>query len=101
METEEILLYFFLTTVGDDRGVSFYSTERMAGILKMTVPSIKMAREGLFQKGFIAYRNGVYQVLDLPYERRGKPERDVGIEKLGEILSRKEAGEGSRALVRN
>lgn len=66
LETSEILLYFFLSTVGDFQGVSFYSSERMADILKITVPIIAAARSELMGKGFIAYRNGVYQVLDLP-----------------------------------
>ena len=66
MQTEEILLYFFLTTVGNVDGISFYSSERMAGILKITVPGIEKYRQSLIRKGFIAYRKGVYQVLDLP-----------------------------------
>lgn len=68
LESQEILLYFFLTSVGDIRGISFYSSERTAAILKIGVASIIKAREGLIQKGFIAYRDGVYQVLDLPDE---------------------------------
>lgn len=91
METQEILLYFFLITVGDMKGISFYSSERISEILKISIPSIKKAREGLIKKGFIAYRDGVYQVLDIPGESGGKLERDIGIEKLGELLSRKEA----------
>ena len=66
LETSEILLYFFLSTVGDSQGVSFYSSERMADLLKISVPVITTARSELILKGFIAYRNGVYQVLDLP-----------------------------------
>ena len=66
MGTQEILLYFFLTTVGDTKGISFYSSERMADILKISVTCIQAARQGLEEKGFIAYRCGVYQVLDLP-----------------------------------
>lgn len=64
--TYEILVYFFLITVGDRRGISFYSNERISAILKIGVRTLKEAREGLVRKGFIAYRNGVYQVLELP-----------------------------------
>ena len=63
---EEILLYFFLVAVGDSKGVSFYSSERMASLLHICVISIEEAVEGLVDKGFIAYSNGVYQVLNLP-----------------------------------
>ncbi len=66
MDTGEILLYFFLIAVGDRNGVSFYSCERMASILQISVVSIEKDREGLVNKEFIAYRNGVYQVLELP-----------------------------------
>lgn len=71
---DEILLYYFLVTVGDVKGVSFYSSERMTSILKISVASIEQARDELIDKEFIAYRNGVYQVLNLPlvidWERR-------------------------------
>lgn len=66
LKTHEILVYFFLTAVGDIEGVSFYSSERMADILKVSVSVIETARQGFVEKGFIAYRDGVYQVLDLP-----------------------------------
>lgn len=66
MQTEEILLYFFLTTVGNVAGISFYSSERMAGILKISIPVIEKSRQSLIEKGFIVYNKGVYQVLDLP-----------------------------------
>ena len=75
LETQEILLYFFLTSVGDIRGISFYSSERMAAILKIGVIAIIKARDGLIRKGFIAYRDGVYQVLNLPDELGVSTER--------------------------
>lgn len=64
--SREILLYFFLIAVGDSKGISYYSRERMAAILKISVEVIERTAEGLMDKGFIAYRRGVYQVLDLP-----------------------------------
>ena len=66
LDTAEILVYLFLIAVGDRRGISFYSSERMGDLLKLSVRVIEKAREGLAQKGFIAYRGGVYQVLELP-----------------------------------
>ena len=63
---EEILLYFFLVAVGDVNGVSFYSSERMTSILRISVVSIEEARDELVDKKFIAYKDGVYQVLSLP-----------------------------------
>ncbi len=66
LTSREILLYFFLIAVGDSKGISYYSRERMAAILKISVEAIDSATEGLREKGFIEYRRGVYQVLDLP-----------------------------------
>ena len=47
-------------------GVSFYSDEKTACRLKVSVFEIKAARQGLVEKGLIAYRNGLTQVLSLP-----------------------------------
>jgi len=66
LATREILFYFFLIAVGDSKGISYYSRERMAAILKISVETIERATEGLMDKEFIEYRRGVYQVLDLP-----------------------------------
>ena len=66
LDTTEIVLYLFLIAVGDRQGISFYSSERIADLLKLSVRFIEKAREGLAQKGFIAYRDRVYQVLELP-----------------------------------
>lgn len=66
LEKEEIPLYLFLVSVGDKKGISFYSSERIASILKTSVTSLEKARQGLKEKGFIAYSQAVYQVLDLP-----------------------------------
>jgi hypothetical protein len=62
----EILLYLWWTTVGDRNGVSFYSDEKTACRLKISVGEILLARHGLMEKGLIAFRNGVVQVLPLP-----------------------------------
>lgn len=69
LDTTEILVYLFLIAVGDRRGISFYSSERMGDLLKLSVRFIEKAREGLVQKGFIAYRGGVYQVYEWLRER--------------------------------
>ena len=66
MEPDEILLYYFLVTVGNKEGVSYYSPERMVDILKIDVTRQKQARRGLERKDYIAYREGVFQVLELP-----------------------------------
>ena len=69
LSREEILLYLWWTTVGDRMGVSFYSDEKTACRLKVSVFEIKAARQGLIEKGLIAHRNGLTQVLSLPGRR--------------------------------
>lgn len=66
LSREEILLYLWWTTVGDRMGVSFYSDEKAAVRLKVSVGEIRTVRQGLIEKGLIAYRNGITQVLALP-----------------------------------
>lgn len=68
LEAAEIYLYFWLIAVGDRNGVSFYSNEKTASLLKIPVAAIQKARGGLIQKRFIAHKSGVTQVLALPEE---------------------------------
>lgn len=66
LSREEILLYLWWTTVGDRNGVSFYSDEKAACRLKVSTAEIREARRLLVEKGLIAYRDGITQVLALP-----------------------------------
>ncbi len=63
---EELLLYYFLITVADRNGVSFYDYERICQFLKMEVDDYVRARNHLCECSFIAYQNGIFQVLSLP-----------------------------------
>lgn len=62
----EILLYFFLVTVSDRNGLSFYHDDRIASLLKIDLPALGKAREGLIRRSLIAYESPLYQVLSLP-----------------------------------
>lgn len=66
---EEILLYFFLVLVGDKNGISFYSYEKICGLLKLDVNLYIHARDQLIKKSLIAFSDGRFQVLSLPCER--------------------------------
>lgn len=63
---EELLLYYFLITVADRNGVSFYDYERICQFLKMKVDDYVRARDHLCECGLIAYHDGRFQVLSLP-----------------------------------
>ncbi len=70
---EEILLYYFLVTVGDKDGVSFYSREKICCKLKLGIDQYEKVKQSLIGYDLIAYKpfnryslNGYFQVLSLP-----------------------------------
>lgn len=64
----EILLYFFLVSVSDRNGISFYYDDRICNLIKIGLTSLGEAREGLINKSLLAYEHPIYQVLSLPTE---------------------------------
>jgi hypothetical protein len=62
---EATLLYFFLVTVSDAQGLSFYGDRRIETLLKMSEDILDRARGALIDIGLIAYRPPLYQVLDI------------------------------------
>jgi hypothetical protein len=75
MSADEMLLYFFLVLVGDRHGISFYSYDKIASLLKLEVERLLKARDGLFQQSLIAFEDGRYQVLQLPARPHPQAER--------------------------
>ena len=68
LSQEELLLYYFLITVADRNGVSFYDYERICQLLKLKLDDYLRARDRLCQRSLIAYHDGIFQVLSLPEE---------------------------------
>ncbi len=62
----EILLYFFLVTVSDRNGISFYHDDRICSLIKIGLISLGEARDVLIRKSLLAYEYPIYQVLSLP-----------------------------------
>lgn len=58
-------LYLFLVTVADAEGLSWYSEAALCRHLSWNVADLQNARAELQQAGLIAYREPIYQVLDL------------------------------------
>lgn len=88
LDSTEILLYLFLVTVGDRYGLSFYGDERICQLLKINKESLGLARDKLIRASLVEYKDGVYQVLELP---RGIFADEVhsareGISRVGDIL---------------
>jgi len=63
---EEIALLFFLHLAADRSGCSFWADSTIAKRLSLKEGQIVQARCGLVQKGFIAYRFPLQQIL--PFE---------------------------------
>ena len=88
----ELLLYYFLLTVADRNGVSFYDYERICQLLKIEVDDYVRARNLLCERSLVAFHNGVFQVLPLPQRletaRSSPPPRlnDGDFHTLKEIL---------------
>lgn len=93
----EILLYLFLVAVSDRNGLSFYHDDRIASLLKIDLPALGKAREGLIKRSLIAYESPLYQVLSLPprfiplpsKEEQEKQEKEVAryhFQKIREML---------------
>jgi len=75
-----ILLYFFLTAVGNRNGLSFYGEEKLSKLLKMGMTELLSSRSELIRKDLIAYRAPVYQVLSLPKKPGNPGEKRIGVE---------------------
>ena len=62
----EILLYFFLVTVSDRNGISFYHDDKLCSLIKIGLVSLGEARDVLISKSLLEYEYPIYQVLSLP-----------------------------------
>ena len=68
-QPEELALYLFLITVGDAEGLSYYSEASMGRLLTLPPEQLPALREGLCRADLVAYRQPLYQVLELPEVR--------------------------------
>jgi len=85
LSTLEILLYLFLVAVSDRNGLSFYHDDRIASLLKIDLPSLGQAREGLVLRSLLAYEPPLYQVLSLPPQPVILPSREERSQRQEEI----------------
>ena len=66
LNSNELLLYFFLVLAADRDGLSFYSFDRICAALKMDTEDYIEARDALIDKDLIAFDGRFFQVLSLP-----------------------------------
>ncbi len=73
----EALLYFFLATVADSRGVSWYGEETIQRLLRIPyAQTLQGAIAELAARDLIAFENGIYQVLSLPNNSQRRNDHD-------------------------
>lgn len=65
LSLEEIAVLFFLHLAADRNGCSFWADATLAGKLGLPEGEVIQARYALQDKGFIAYRFPLYQLLPL------------------------------------
>lgn len=85
LSRDAILLYFFLAAVSDKSGLSFYSDERTAAILRLKQDAIAQVRGELLWLDLVAWRPPLTQVLSLPSPERQRV-REGEPRHIGEIL---------------
>ena len=87
LSREAVLLYFFLSAVGDRQGLSFYSDGTLATLLRMTPPVLAAARDELLTHDLIAHERPLTQVLSLPPRGEHRPcEPGQGLSQLGDVF---------------
>jgi len=80
LDQQELLVYFYLSTVADRDGCSWHSVRTITRILKIGPASLIKARDSLAERGLIAFSKDdfskriMYQVLPLPIEQNERVE---------------------------
>lgn len=73
LHPDELLLYFFLVLAGDRNGLSYYSYDKICGLLEMGLDQYVEARCVLIRQDLIAFDGTVFQVLGLPATPKKRP----------------------------
>lgn len=83
LSQEAILLYFFLASVSDKQGLSYYRDDSMASRLRIRQADLLEARDELIRHDLVAYESPLTQVLSLPQAQR---RQQGGLHALGEVF---------------
>ena len=83
LSQEAILLYFFLASVSDQQGLSYYRDDSLASRLRIRQADLLEARDELIRHDLLAYESPLTQVLSLPQAQRRQQQ---GLHALGELF---------------
>lgn len=67
---DAVFLYFILIAVSDKNGLSYYSDNSLALMIRASLPALSKARQELIQLDLIAYQSPLVQVLSLPLDEQ-------------------------------
>lgn len=84
LSSDATLLYYFLATVADKQGLSYFRDESIAGRLRWRLATLLEARDELIRLDLIAHEPPLTQVLSLPSGRRRASQ---GLHALGELFA--------------
>lgn len=90
LSMQELVLYFFLILVADDKGLSYYSYEKILAITGLSLDAYIQARDGLIDKDLLAFDGRLFQVLSLPVKPVKRESRHVPTQE--ELYARNLAG---------
>jgi hypothetical protein len=87
LSRDAVLLYFVLSAVADQNGLSFYGDATLAALMRIPLPAFVSARDELLAYDLIAHEERLTQVLSLPAcGQRRRADLRPGLTHLGEIL---------------
>ena len=70
---DAVFLYYILVAVSDKSGLSFYSDNSLALIVRTSLPALAKARQELIERDLVAYQAPLVQVLSLPPDEQHWP----------------------------
>ena len=73
LSREALLLYYFLCSVADQHGLSFYGDTTLSTRLRMNATALAAARDELLSRDLIAHVPPLTQVLALPPSGQRRP----------------------------
>jgi len=70
---DAVFLYYILVAVSDKNGLSYYSDNSLALIVRTSLPALAKARQELIELDLVAYQAPLVQVLSLPPDEQPRP----------------------------
>ena len=70
---DAVFLYYILVAVSDKNGLSYYSDNSLALIVRTSLPALNKARQELIELDLVAYQAPLVQVLSLPPDEQHRP----------------------------